>query len=61
MDDELRMFDLPFDSAPFDWRMYWHRRHDRSIANRWIRQELRRVCSALVRPRLSARNRKARD
>lgn len=45
--DELRAFDLPFDSAPFDWMMYWHRRHDRSNANRWVRDELRQVCAAL--------------
>jgi len=38
--------DLPFDSAPFDWMMYWHRRHDQSNANRWLRQELRQVCAA---------------
>jgi DNA-binding transcriptional LysR family regulator len=56
MDDELRMFELPFDSAPFDWRMYWHRRHDQSPASRWIRQELREVCAALGRARLGSRN-----
>jgi DNA-binding transcriptional LysR family regulator len=56
IDDELRMFELPFTSAPFDWMMYWHRRYDRSIANRWIRQELRQVCSALGRARPKARH-----
>jgi DNA-binding transcriptional LysR family regulator len=46
-DDGLLARDLPFDSAPFDWMMYWHRRHDQSNANRWLRQELRQVCAAL--------------
>lgn len=46
-DDGLVARDLPFDSAPFDWMMYWHRRHERSNANRWLRQELRAVCGAL--------------
>src|SRR5262249_42671456 len=55
MDDALRMFELPFESAPFDWKMYWHRRHDRSTANRWIRQELRQVCSGLDQARLNSR------
>jgi DNA-binding transcriptional LysR family regulator len=45
-DDELSAFDLPFDSAPFDWMMYWHRRHDRSKASLWLRNELRQVCAA---------------
>jgi DNA-binding transcriptional LysR family regulator len=44
-DDGLCAFDLPFDSAPFDWMMYWHRRHDRSKANLWLRNELRQVCA----------------
>jgi DNA-binding transcriptional LysR family regulator len=46
-DDGLLARNLPFDSAPFDWMMYWHRRHDQSNANRWLRQELRQVCAAL--------------
>jgi DNA-binding transcriptional LysR family regulator len=47
MDDELRMEELPFQSAPFHWMMYWHRRHDQSKANRWLRDELRQVCADL--------------
>jgi DNA-binding transcriptional LysR family regulator len=27
---------LPFASKPFDWRMYWHRRHDNNPAQLWI-------------------------
>src|SRR5262249_28661604 len=55
VDDELRVFELPFKSAPFDWMMYWHLRYDRSVANRWMRQELRQVCSALGRARRKPR------
>jgi DNA-binding transcriptional LysR family regulator len=46
-DDGLVARDLPFESAPFDWMMYWHRRHDQGKANRWLREELRQVCAAL--------------
>lgn len=46
-DNELRAFDLPFESEPFEWMMYWHRRHDQSQANRWLREELRQVGAAL--------------
>jgi DNA-binding transcriptional LysR family regulator len=45
-DDGLLARDLPFESAPFDWMMYWHRRYDQSNANRWLREELRQVCAA---------------
>lgn len=45
IDDGLQMAELPFASAPFDWTMYWHRRHDQSKANRWIRDEISAVCS----------------
>lgn len=47
MDDELRMTELPFESAPFDWKMYWHRRHDQSKANKWLRDQVNAVCSSL--------------
>ncbi len=47
MDDGLRMEDLPFESAPFDWMLYWHRRYDQSNANRWLRDRLRAACSDL--------------
>lgn len=47
MDDGLRMVEVPFDSAPFDWRLYWHRRHDQSRANRWLRDRMRRICAEL--------------
>ncbi|MES5487258.1 LysR family transcriptional regulator [Bradyrhizobium sp. INPA03-11B] len=47
MDDGLRMEDLPFESAPFDWMLYWHRRYDQSNANGWLRDRLRAACSGL--------------
>jgi DNA-binding transcriptional LysR family regulator len=47
MDDGLRMHDLPFQSAPFEWMMYWHRRYDQSNANRWLREQVKQVCAAL--------------
>ena len=47
MDDALRMEDLPFESAPFDWMLYWHRRYDQSNANGWLRDRIRVVCSGL--------------
>ncbi|MGE0338448.1 MAG: LysR family transcriptional regulator [Xanthobacteraceae bacterium] len=43
MDDDLQMRDVPFDSAPFDWMLYWHRRNDRSNANTWLRNEFSAV------------------
>jgi DNA-binding transcriptional LysR family regulator len=47
MDDGLRMEELPFQSAPFHWMMYWHRRYDQSKANRWLRDQVKQVCSGL--------------
>jgi DNA-binding transcriptional LysR family regulator len=29
--------ELPFASAPFNWVLYWHRRHEGNPANRWLR------------------------
>lgn len=47
MDDGLHQRALPFPSAPFAWTMYWHRRHDRSQANLWLRAQLKEVCTSL--------------
>ncbi|WP_244070446.1 LysR family transcriptional regulator [Bradyrhizobium sp. Ce-3] len=47
MDDGLRMEELPFESAPFDWMLYWHRRYDQSHANGWLRDRIRAACSGL--------------
>jgi DNA-binding transcriptional LysR family regulator len=47
MDESLRMYELPFESVAFGWMMYWHRRHDQSNANIWLREQVRQVCVAL--------------
>jgi DNA-binding transcriptional LysR family regulator len=47
MDDGLRMEELPFQSVPFHWMMYWHRRYDQSKANRWLRDQVRQACRGL--------------
>lgn len=48
MNDDLAMFDLPFESAPFSWQMYWHRRYDQSNANGWLRRQVQTVCKDLA-------------
>lgn len=48
IDNDLCMVDVPFESAPFDWMVYWHRRHDQSCANRWLRDQIEQVCAELV-------------
>jgi DNA-binding transcriptional LysR family regulator len=39
--------DLPFASEPFDWILYWHRRHEANPANRWLRDHIRAAADAL--------------
>ena len=39
--------DLPFSSAPFEWTMYWHRRHERNPALQWLRVQISEACKAL--------------
>lgn len=39
--------DLPFASATFEWKLYWHRRHDDDPAGRWLRQQVRAACQGL--------------
>lgn len=41
----LAVMPLPFESEPFTWDIYWHRRNDNSVAHKWIR-ELIKVCCA---------------
>jgi hypothetical protein len=41
------MVEVPFESAPFHWMMYWHRRYDQSQANRWLRGQVRHVSAEL--------------
>ncbi|TFV49676.1 LysR family transcriptional regulator [Bradyrhizobium niftali] len=35
--EDLAIRDLPFASDPFEWSMYWHRRHDASQDLNWLR------------------------
>jgi DNA-binding transcriptional LysR family regulator len=39
--------DLPFASEPFDWTLYWHRRHDGNPANRWLRGRISELSGKL--------------
>jgi DNA-binding transcriptional LysR family regulator len=39
--------DLPFTSAAFEWKIYWHRRHDDNPAITWLRGQIRIACSDL--------------
>lgn len=55
MNDELQMRDVPFESAPFEWMMYWHKRHDRSNANNWLRNEFNNLVPKVVKGTNSAR------
>lgn len=32
---------LPFESDPFSWTLYWHRRYEQSAAHRWLRGVVR--------------------
>jgi DNA-binding transcriptional LysR family regulator len=46
-DKTLVSRDLPFASASFDWKIYWHRRHDDDPANRWLRDQVHAACKRL--------------
>lgn len=35
--EDLAIRDLPFASDPFEWSMYWHRRHDATQDLNWLR------------------------
>ena len=39
--------DLPFASPPFHWALYWHRRYEKSPANRWLRDQIADVAHTL--------------
>ena len=40
--------DVPFSSAPFEWRLYRHRRHDGNPAVAWLCERLRQVSAGLA-------------
>jgi len=35
---------LPFESEPFSWDLYWHRRNDNSAAHQWMRKLIKICC-----------------
>lgn len=49
-DDEIVARPLPVDSPPFQWRIYWHRRHGNSVPHRWVREVVRASCRTLQQP-----------
>lgn len=44
--EALTARELPFQSKPFAWTMYWHRRHDRSRPSLWLREKVAMAMSA---------------
>ncbi|WP_424136257.1 LysR family transcriptional regulator [Roseomonas chloroacetimidivorans] len=38
---------LPFQSVPFDWHLYWHRRYDGSAAHLWLRETITALCRTI--------------
>ena len=48
MDAELRTAALPFRTKSFEWRMYWHRRHDENKANQWLRERMQAASTSLT-------------
>ena len=37
---------LPFESPPFDWTLYWHRRDEQGAAHRWLRDLVKEAFAA---------------
>jgi len=42
--------DLPFASEPFDWSVYWHRRHENNKAVVWLRKLIFDAAARSERP-----------
>ncbi|MDC9615083.1 LysR family transcriptional regulator [Xenorhabdus khoisanae] len=42
-DSNLRIFSPPFNIAPFDFKMVWHKRQEIDIAHCWLRQIIMRL------------------
>jgi DNA-binding transcriptional LysR family regulator len=39
---QMAVRNLPFVSAPFEWALYWHRRHDSNPAIIWMRDMVKK-------------------
>ncbi len=46
--DRLLVFDLPFEVPAPEVKLYWHSRHTRNPAHRWLRQQVHRACLPFV-------------
>lgn len=44
----LAIYRPPLDVPPPEMRMYWHKRHDRNPAHRWLREQVLQATGALV-------------
>lgn len=42
---DLAVRPLPFESEPFSWDIYWHRRNNNSPAHKWIRDLIKLSCA----------------
>ena len=45
---KLRLQTLPIGGGTFDWKLYWHLRHDAVPAQRWMRGLLTDICTRLA-------------
>lgn len=43
----LAALPLPFESEPFTWDIYWHRRNDNSAAHQWVRGLIKSSCAGM--------------
>lgn len=50
--DGLSLHELPFDSAQFNWSLYWHRRNEATAAQRWLRAKLFEAATRISSPHL---------
>jgi DNA-binding transcriptional LysR family regulator len=49
---DAAQMELPFELAPLEWHLYWHRSAERDQANAWLRRQLQQLCASLS-PRLA--------
>jgi DNA-binding transcriptional LysR family regulator len=44
----LMVREVPFGAQPFDWSLYWHRRHEGNQAIGWLRDQIRAASSSMA-------------